>query len=71
MKKVLVLVAVIGSMSFMSCKKEYTCCTPADIWSDETEETCVTEKLSKKEVKDKEEISFLGVSVPTGTVCTK
>ena len=27
MKKLFVFAAVIGAMSFMSCKDEYTCCT--------------------------------------------
>jgi hypothetical protein len=37
MKKVLLFAVVLGGLSLVSCKKDYTCTTPSILGSDESE----------------------------------
>lgn len=51
MKKVLLATVVLaGSMAFMSCKKEYTCCFYED-GAVVSEALCTTVKMKKKDAE--------------------
>ncbi|MGB1017845.1 MAG: hypothetical protein ACPGVH_02145 [Chitinophagales bacterium] len=59
MKKLALIIGVVGIVGLSSCKKEYTCCVVDGSGDKVTGYTCVTEKYSKAQ-KDAIEVSVAG-----------